>query len=172
MHNTKIFKIIATAALAAGVLVSGFTASAASIFMNPSSQTVPDSACRSMWISWQPVFLLAQPVARWISAGTGRYDARFSRTWQRQIPQTVMVCLPVPGTLSVRSFPVLIQPVLDHVSALFVGTVFSGVSGDQPIARLNFTLGTGVSNSLITMDAAAVGGTWSSYDYRRLHQYL
>jgi hypothetical protein len=37
-------------------------------------------------------------------------------------------------------------------------------AGDYPIARLNFTLGAGVSNSLISMEEAAIGGTWSAWD--------
>jgi hypothetical protein len=41
---------------------------------------------------------------------------------------------------------------------------FLGVDGNQQIGQLNFTLATGVSNSVVSVAQAAIGGTWSAWD--------
>jgi len=161
MHK-NIVKSITTAVLAFGLLVSGFTASAALISMSPSSQQVADNASffvdilatglpadtagGAVDISWDLADITLNSV---YMATTDPLDSNgvFTGPWD-----------PVSSFLSGVD-----EAGAGFVHGVFVGTFPTGISGDQPIARLNFTLGTGVSNSLITLDVAATGGTWSSY---------
>jgi len=163
MQNTKIFKIIVTAALATGVLVSGFTASAASIFMNPSSQVVADGSMftvdimatglpagttgGALDISWAAADMTLDYVYLATTDPADSGGGMFSGPWDPVSSFFTGIDTTGPGS----------------ISGLFVGSFF-GVSGDQPIAQLHFTLGTGVSDSMISLAEAAVGGTWSSYD--------
>jgi hypothetical protein len=160
---TNIFRIITTALLAVGLLVSGFTASAATIYMNPAAQTLPDGATfyvdilasglpvgtsgGALDISWTAADMTLNSVYVATTAPSDSNGGQFPGLWN-----SVSSLLSGPGTIGAGS-----------LTGLFVGS-FDGLSGDQPIARLNFTLAAGVSNSQISMTQAAVDGTWSAYD--------
>jgi hypothetical protein len=163
MHKTKIINIIATVALAAGVLVSGFTASAASIFMNPSSQFVADGASFSVDIMAtglpEGTFGGAIDIS-WV-AGDMTLDSVYLATVDPADSNGGLFMGPWDPTSTF--FTGIDSTGPGSISGLYIGT-FLGVTGDAPIARLNFILGTGVSHSQITMAAAAVGGTWSAWD--------
>lgn len=163
MQNTKIFKIIATVALATGVLVSGFSASATTISLIPSAQNVPDSTAFSVDIiagdlplgtaggaldfSWNASDMTLDSIYLATTDGADSNGGQFLGNWDPVSSFFTGVDSTGPGS----------------ISGLYVGS-WDGISGLQAIGQLNFTLGTGVSNSLISMDAAALGGTWSSYD--------
>ena len=162
MHK-NISKSITTAVLAIGMLVSGFTASAASsISMTPLSQTVADGGLFSVDImaTGLPEYTDGGAVdVSWVAA-----DMTLDSIW---------LATTDPGDNGGGVFLGPWDPVSSllsgvdgtgagSISGLYVGTFGELISGNVPIARLNFTLGTGVSNSVISMAAAAVGGTWSS----------
>ena len=163
MLNSKLFKIIATAALATGVLVSGFTASATTISLIPSAQNVADGATfavdiiagdlpsgtagGALDISWNAADMTLDSIYLATTDGADSNGGMFLGNWDPVSTFFTGVDSTGPGS----------------ISGLYVGSWF-GVSGLQAIGQLNFTLGTGVTNSLISLDAAALGGTWSSYD--------
>ena len=159
--RSNIYKSMTTAVLAIGLLVSGYTASAASIFMNPSSPVVADGASFTIDI-----------LATGLPAGTGGGALDISWSAADMTLDFVYLATTDPADSGGGLYPGPWDPVSSFftgliatgpgsISGLFVGS-FAGVSGDQPIAQLHFTLGTGVSDSVITLAEAAVGGTWSS----------
>jgi len=159
--RSNIYKSMTTAVLAIGLLVSGYTASAASIFMNPSSPVVADGASFTIDI-----------LASGLPAGTGGGALDISWSAADMTLDFVYLATTDPADSGGGLYPGPWDPVSSlftgidstgpgSISGLFVGS-FAGVSGDQPIAQLHFTLGTGVSDSVITLAEAAVGGTWSS----------
>lgn len=156
-------KIITTAMLAIGLLASGFTASAAVIYMSPSSQSVGDGAAFSVDI-----------LASALPTGTTGGALDISWTAGDMTLDSVYMATTNPDDSNGGTFPGPWDPVNSGftgtgtigsgaLSALYVGS-FDGVSGDQPIARLNFILGNGVSNSQIYMSTSVQGGDWAAYD--------
>jgi hypothetical protein len=159
--RSNIYKIMITAVLAIGLLASGFTASAAVVYMSPSSQSVGNGATFSVdilasalptgtsggWldISWTGADMTLNSV---YMATTDPADSgnTFLGPWD-----PIASGFTSPGTIGYGA-----------LSTLKVGS-FDGVSGDQPIARLNFTLGSGVVNSQMYV-ATAPGGDWSAWD--------
>jgi hypothetical protein len=163
MLTTKIFKIIATSALAAGVLLSGFTASATTISLIPAAQNVPDSTAFSVQI-----------IAGDLPSGTAGGALDISWNAADMTLDSIYLATPDPADSDGGKYFGNWDPVSSFftgvdstgpgsISGLYVGS-WDGLSGLQAIGQLNFTLGTGVSNSIISLDAAALGGTWSSYD--------
>jgi len=165
MH-INISRSITTALLAVGLLVSGFATNAATIYMSPSSQIVADGAS-----------FFVDILATGLPADTAGGALDISWAAADMTLDSVYLATTDPADNGGGAFPGPWDPVdggfgfsgIDStgpgsISGLYVGTFDFGISGDQPIARLNFTLGTGVSNSMIIMSAAALGGTWSSFD--------
>jgi len=163
MRTNNISRIITTALLAAGLLLSGLTASAASIFLIPSAQIVGDNAMFSVDI-----------IASGLPTGTSGGALDFSWNAADMTLDSVYVSTTDPAdsgggaalgnwdpVSSLFSGPGTIG--IGSLAGLFVGSL-SGLEGNQQIGRLNFTLGTGVSNSAISVAAAAMGGTWSAWD--------
>jgi hypothetical protein len=161
MYN-NITRIISTAILAVGLMASGFSASAATISMLPAVQNVADGATFSVeiWAFGLPVDTVGGALdITWNTADmtlntfyiatTDPQDSNgyFSGPWDDVASFGSGVDTVSPGMLE----------------GLFV-TSFGGVTGDAPIARLNFTLGTGVTNSMITLAEAAIGGMWANDD--------
>jgi len=161
MRNT-ISRIATTAILALGLLVSGFTASAASIVLAPSSLVVADGASFSI-----DIYALGLPAG---STGGG-LDVTWNAT--DMTLNSVYLATTDPADSGGGLFPGNWDPVSSNFSDpgtisggaltdLYVGS-FNGLSGDQPVARLNFTLGSGVSNSTITLaEAASIVGPWGN----------
>jgi hypothetical protein len=146
MRNTKIFKIISTTALATGVLVSSFTASAASMTMTPTPQTVGVGAS-----------FFVDIMATNLPDGTSGGALDISWTGDMMLDSTAIDAVwDVPFSGVVSTGP-------NSITALFV-TSFLGVSGDQGIAQLNFTTGAGFTGSTISMGDSPVGGPWSAWD--------
>ena len=161
--RSNIYKSMTTAVLAIGLLASGYTASAALISMTPSPQIVPDggsfsvdimatdlpadTAGGALDISWVAADMTLDSI--WLATidAADNGGGSFLGPWDSTLGGLSGVDLTGPGS----------------ILGLYVGTFDSVISGDQPIARLNFTLSSGVSNSMISMDAAAQGGTWSSF---------
>lgn len=151
-------RIITTALLAAGLLAGGITANAATISMVPAEQTVADGATFSVDI-----------MATGLPATTG---GALDITWTAADMTLNSILLATTDPIDNGSqFPGPWDPVSSFftgvdaagpgfISGLFVGS-FGSVSGDAPVARLIFTLGTGVTNSVINLSEAALGGTWS-----------
>ena len=157
-------RIIATALLAAGLLLSGFSASAAIISLVPVAQNVGSGSTFSVDIfasglpagtsggaldvSWNAgdmtldsVYLATTDLAD--SAGS------FGGNWD-----PVSSSFSGPGTIGIGS-----------LTGLFVGSL-TGLQDFQAIGRLNFTLSDTavVSNSVVSAAQALVGGTWSAWD--------
>ncbi len=155
MRITTISRLITTALLAVGLMLGGFTASAALIYMNPSAQLVADNTSFS-------VDILASGLPADTAGGAVDVSwAAASMTLNSvDLATTDDVLFPGPWD---PGFTGIDSTGPGSISGLYIGTFDLGVSGNQPIARLNFTLGAGVSNATISMAAAAVGGTWSSY---------
>jgi hypothetical protein len=160
MH-TNVSRSITTVLLALCLLVSGFSASAASIYMNPSSPVVADGASFAIDI-----------LASGLPAGTS--GGALDITWSTADMTLDYVYLATtdpadngggmyPGAWDpVSSFFTGIDAIVPGaISGLYVGSL-AGISGDQPIAQLHFTLGTGVSDAVITLAEAAVGGMWAA----------
>jgi hypothetical protein len=155
-------KSITRAVLAIGLLVTGFTASAAAISLLPSSQSVGNGATFSVdimasalptgtsggWlnISWTAADMTLNNVFMATTDPADSNGGTFLGPWD-----PTSSGFSSPGTIGSGA-----------LSNLQVGAFF-GVSGDQPIARLNFTLGSSVVNSQIYV-ATASGGDWSAYD--------
>ncbi|MEZ5541600.1 MAG: VPLPA-CTERM sorting domain-containing protein [Pseudomonadota bacterium] len=97
-------------------------------------------------ISWNPADMTLTSV---LMATTDPFDSngQFTGSWDPESSS-----LTGPGTVSTGA-----------ITGMFVGS-FLGVSGDQAIARLIFTLGSGVSNSSISPTLAIQGGTWAGVD--------
>jgi hypothetical protein len=163
MYTSKIFKIITTSILAAGVLVSGFTASAATLFMIPSAQNVGDNTA-----------FVVDIIASGLPDGTSGGAIDVSWNAADMTLDSIFLATTDPADSGggaalgnwdpVSSFFTGVDATgPGSISGLYVGS-FDGLSGNQQIAQLNFTLGAGVSNSLITMAEAAVGGTWAAWD--------
>jgi len=159
---TNISRSIATAILAVGLLVSGFTASAALVSMSPSEQVVADNA--SFYVDI---------VATGLPDGTVGGALDISWAAGDMTLDSVYMATTDPADSGGGLFPGPWDPISSFftgtgtigagtLTATFVGS-FASVSGDQPIARLNFILAAGVSNSVISVAEAAVGGTWSSW---------
>jgi hypothetical protein len=161
--RTTASRIITSGFLALGLLASGFTAHAATISMDPSNQSVvvggafyvdilatglpSDTAGGALDISWiGDVTLDSVWLATTDPATDG--DVSFPGNWD-------------PVSSFFTGCDSGCSPGDPSISGLYVGSLF-GVSGDQAIARLNFTLNSGPS-AAINMAAAAIGGTWSSY---------
>jgi hypothetical protein len=159
----NISRLVTTAVLAVGLMVSGFSASAALIYMSPSSQLVANNASFSVDIlaeglpegtsggaldlSWSAAAMTLDSVFLATTDPADNGGGLFPGPWD---PESSFFS--GPGTIGIGS-----------LTSLFVGS-FTGVAGDQPIARLNFTLGAGVTNATINVAAAAIGGTWSAWD--------
>jgi hypothetical protein len=161
MQIKKVFRIIATSALAAGVLVSSFIASAATIVMDPSSQLGAPNTSYSI-----DIMAIGLP--------DGTVGGALDISWTGDMAlDSIYLATTDPADNGGGLFPGEWEPVSSFfsgvdstgpgsISGLYVGN-FAGVIGDQAIARLNFTTGAGFSGSTISMDAAAIGGTWSSW---------
>jgi hypothetical protein len=159
----KISKLFTNAVLAAGFMMSGFTASATTISLIPVAQNVPDSTAFSVSIiagdlpsgtaggaldiSWNAADMTLDSIYLATTDGADSNGGQFSGNWDPVSSFFTGVDSTGPGS----------------ISGLYVGS-WDGLSGLQAIGQLNFTLGTGVSNSIISLDAAAIGGSWSSYD--------
>ena len=154
-------RITTTAVLAAGLLVSGFTASASTISLIPSSTSVADNAT-----------FYVDVVAANLPLGTSGGGLDLSWTGNMTLNSVLLATTDAGDNLG--QYPGNWDPISSGFSGkgtigsstltgLFVGSFF-GVDGNQPIARLNFTMGTGVTNAAISVGAAAVGGTWSAWD--------
>jgi hypothetical protein len=162
MQNTKIFKIIATVALATGVLVSGFTASAANISLIPAAQNVlgGDTFAVDIIAGNLPAGTSGGGLdINWI--GDATLDSVYLATTD---PADSNGGTYLGGWDPVSSFlsgTGTIDNGTSSLTGLFVGSFF-GLEGLQAIGRLNFTLGTGtVTMSL--MDSVVSGG-WSAWD--------
>jgi len=159
-----IFKLLTTAVLAIGLMVGAFTASAAMISMTPSQQTVADGAAFSIFIN-----------ASGLPSGTA--GGGFSVVWDAadMTLDSVFLATPDSADNGGGAFPGNWDPVADglsgpgtigagSLSGLFVGS-FDGLSGDQAIAQLNFTLGSGVSNSMISFAYDPFYDEWGENTY-------
>lgn len=154
-----ISRITTTAVLAAGLLVGAVTASAATISMVPAVQTVADGAMFSVEI-WA-YGLPADTVGGALDITWNSADMTFDSLEYATTDPADSNGFPGPWDPVSSFFTGVDQVSAGAIDGLFVGS-FGGVSGDAPIARLNFTLGTGVSNSVITLAEAAVGGQWAT----------
>jgi hypothetical protein len=157
-------RIITTGVLAFGMLASGFTANAATISMDPSSQSVTVGG--SFYVD---IMATGLP--------SGTVGGSLDISWIGDVTlDSVWLATTDPATDGDVSFPGNWDPVSSFltgcdsgcnpgdpsISGLYVGS-FGGLSGDQAIARLNFTLNNGPS-ATISMNAAVSGGTWSSFE--------
>lgn len=157
----NIIKSITTAVLAIGLLAGSFTASAALITMTPTPQTVGGGA--SFFVD---IMAIGLP--------DGTVGGALDISWTGDMAlDSIYLATTDPADNGGGLFPGEWEPVSSFfsgvdstgpgsISGLYVGN-FAGVIGDQAIARLNFTTGAGFSGSTISMDAAAIGGTWSSW---------
>ena len=148
--RSKLYKSMTTAVLAFGLLVSGFTANAASIYMDPSSQVVGDGASfyvdilasglpvgttgGGLNVTWNPADMTLDSVYLATTDPADSGGGQFLGNWD-----PVSTSFSGTGTIGTGT-----------LTNLFVGS-FDTLSGDQSIARLNFTLSTGVTNSVISM---------------------
>jgi hypothetical protein len=155
-----ISRITSTAVLAVGLLMGAFTANAATISMLPAVQSVADGATFSVdiWAYGLPPDTVGGALdITWNSA-----DMTLNSVYLATTDPTDSNNQFLGNWDPVSSFFTGIDQVnASSIDGLFVGS-FTGVSGDQPIARLNFTLGTGVTNSVLTLAEAAVGGQWAT----------
>jgi hypothetical protein len=163
MRTNNISRITTTAFLAVGLLVGGIAAKAATISLVPIAQNVADNASFEVLVlasglptgtsggaldlSWNATDMTLDSVYLATTDGADSGGGQFFGSWD-----PVSSLLSGPGTIGIGS-----------LSGLFVGSL-GGVQDFQAIAQLNFTLGTGVSNSVISVAQAAVGGTWSAWD--------
>jgi hypothetical protein len=161
MFKTKLFKIIATTALATGVLVSGLTANAATISLVPVLQLVPDGNTFQVDV-----------LASGLPAGTS--GGGLDINWVGDaVLDSVYLATTDPadsnGTWGGHWDPVStgfsyaggIDNGASSLTGLFVNS-FTGLQDFQQIARLNFTLGTG-QVTVSAMDSVLAGG-WSAWD--------
>lgn len=164
MRINNFTRLITAAVLGACLMASGFTASAALIYLSPSSQMVADNASFS-------VDILAMGLPEGTSGGAldlswsaadMTLDSVFLATTDPADNGGGLFPGPWESTSGLLSYPGDIG--LGSLTGLAVAN-FAGVpAGDHPIARLNFTLGSGVTNSAISVAAALLGGTWSAWD--------
>ena len=161
--RSTLSKIITTGLLAFGMLACGFTANAATIYLSPSSQTVADNTSFYVDIlaSGLPVGTSGGGLDVSWSAGDMTLDSVYLATTDPadsgggQFPgpwDSISSLFSGPGAIGIGS-----------LSGLYVGSL-TGVEGNQPIARLNFTLGTGVTNAAISVAESYGTGTWSAWD--------
>lgn len=163
MRINNFTRLITAAVLGVCLMAGGFTASAALISLSPSSQPVADNTSFSVDIlafglpegtsggaldvSWSAAAMTLDSVFLATTDPADNGGGLFPGNWD-----PISSFFSGPGTIGPGS-----------LTSLFVGS-FVGVEGDQPIARLNFTLGTGVTNATINVAEAAIGGTWSAWD--------
>jgi hypothetical protein len=162
MFKTKLFKIIATTALATGVLVSGFAASAANIALIPVAQNVPDSSAFTVDIiaGDLPVGTSGGGIdVSWV--GDATLDSVYLATTDGADSNGNMFGGNWDSVSSFLSGPGTIDNGTSSLTGLYVGS-FAGLSGIQAIGRLNFTLGTGTV-TISAMDSVIAGG-WSAWD--------
>ncbi|MCG6936681.1 MAG: hypothetical protein LJE83_00715 [Gammaproteobacteria bacterium] len=149
MHINNIFRHIAAVFMAVGLMAGVLPASAQTISMSPSSLVVADGASFSIDIG-----------ATGLPSGTS--GGGFSVLWNAadMTLDSVFLATPDSADNGGGAFPGNWDPVSDgftgtgtigagSLANLYVGS-FLGLSGDQAIARLNFTLGSGVTNSAIS----------------------
>lgn len=157
----KISKLLTNSVLAVGLMAAGLTSNAAIISMTPSVQSV--NANTSFYVD-----IMASGLPDETAGGA------LDISWTGGMTlDSVYLATDEPGDNGGGLFPgpwdgtSLFFSGIDSIGAssisgLYIGSWFGVTdSGDVPIARLNFTLGT--SNATISMDAALLGGTWSSY---------
>jgi hypothetical protein len=164
MGINNFFRFITTAVLAAGLMAGALSASAQVISMSPPSQTVADGA--SFFVDIGATDLPS------LTTGGG-----FSVVWNAADMTLDSVYLATPDNADNGggAFPGNWDPVSSvfsgtgtigagSLSNLFVGS-WDGLSGDQAIARLNFTLGSGVANSAISFGFDPVYDGWGTDTY-------
>jgi hypothetical protein len=160
MRNT-ISRVITTALLAVGLLVCEFTASAATIYMTPAVQNVPDNASFmvDIWASGLPAGTVGGGMDVSWNAADMTLDSVYLATTDPADSNGGSFLGAWDPTNSFFSGPGTIGP--GSLSNLFVGS-FEGLAGDQPIARLNFTLSSGVSNSVISLVEGSPLNEWGN----------
>jgi hypothetical protein len=157
----NICKIITTAVLAIGLLASGFTTSAATIYMNPSSQVVGDGA--SFYVDIMATGLPVGTSGGWMNIAWNPANMVLDSVWMATTDPADSNGGQFPGPWDpVGFFTDPGTPGTGTLTQMKVGS-FDGVTGDAPIARLNFTLGAGVTNSVISV-AQNTDGPWSAWD--------
>lgn len=157
-------KITRATVLAAGLLLSAFAANAATIFMTPPLQLglASSTVFVDIWANGLP---------------EGTVGGALDISWTGDMTlDSVFYATPDLADNGGGAFPGNWDPVSSFftgcdsgcnpgdtsISGLYVGS-FDGLMGNQAVARLTFATGAGFSGSEISMGAAALGGTWSSW---------